>query len=75
MPLWVWIEAGQKEQLFKASDLSELSLAHDAYHANAHEIYALYQRAEHARASRGLAVLIRPTKECCLPLSPVRLKN
>jgi diguanylate cyclase (GGDEF)-like protein/PAS domain S-box-containing protein len=53
----VWIEAGQKEQLFKASDLSELSLAHDAYHANAHEIYALYQRAEHARAQQGVSSL------------------
>ena len=50
----VWIEAGRKEQLFKASTLSELSLAHDAYHANANEIFALYQEAEFDRARQAV---------------------
>jgi diguanylate cyclase (GGDEF)-like protein/PAS domain S-box-containing protein len=53
----VWIEAGQKEQLFKASALSELSLAHDAYHANANELFALCQQKEFERARQGLANL------------------
>jgi diguanylate cyclase (GGDEF)-like protein/PAS domain S-box-containing protein len=50
----VWIEAGHKEQLFKASTLSELSLAHDAYHANANEIFTLYQDNEFDRARQAL---------------------
>lgn len=50
----MWIEAAEKERIFKASTLARLDAAHETFHSVADELFDLYQQGEFDAARQGL---------------------